>query len=124
MSSLRVIVADDDRDLVSTLVALLREEGHDVRPVYRGSDVLREVLEFDPDAVLLDIGLPEVPGHVVARKIRECCGQKRPLLIGISGRYKLPADRAYAEANGMNHYLLKPCDPNSLIALLEPLKGA
>ena len=124
MSALRVIVADDDRDTVTTLTELLREEGHEVRPVYRGSDVLREVLAFDPDAVLLDIGLPEVPGHVVARKIRECCGHKRPLLIGISGRYKLPADKAYAEANGINHYLVKPCDPNSLIALLAPLKTA
>jgi len=104
MSALRVIVADDDRDTVTTLTELLREEGHDVRPVYRG--------------------MPEVPGHVVARKIRECCGHKRPLLIGISGRYKLPADKAYAEANGINHYLIKPCDPNSLIALLAPLQAS
>jgi DNA-binding response OmpR family regulator len=43
---------------------------------------------------------------------------KRPLLIGISGRYKQPADRTLARLNGMNHYLVKPYDPRSLIGLL------
>jgi hypothetical protein len=45
------------------------------------------------------------------------------LVIGISGRYKQGADKVLAEINGMNHYLIKPCDPNSLIALLAPLKA-
>ena len=115
---LRIIVADDERDTVATLVLLLQDNGHDVREVHRGSQVLSAVLDFDPDAVLLDIGLPELSGHEVARKIRECCGNKRPLLIGISGRYKHAADKVLAEINGINHYLVKPYDPNSLIGLL------
>lgn len=94
---LRIIVAEDERDTV---------------------------LEFDPDAVLLDMGLPELSGYEVARKIRECCGNKRPLLIGMSGRYKQDADRTLAEVNGVNHYLIKPCRPDSVIALLAPLKKA
>jgi DNA-binding response OmpR family regulator len=60
----------------------------------------------------------------VARKIRECCGTKRPLLIGISGRYKQHADKTLARLNGMNHYLMKPYDTSALLALLEPLTSA
>lgn len=115
---LRIIVVDDERDTLETLALILQDEGHEVRALNRGSQVLAAVLEFNPDAVLLDIGLPDLPGHDVARKIRECRGNKRPLLIGISGRYKQHADKTLARLNGMNHYLLKPYDPGSLIALL------
>jgi DNA-binding response OmpR family regulator len=120
---LRVIVADDERDTVATLMVLLQHEGHEVRAVYKGSEVLRTVLAFDPDAVLLDIGLPEVSGHEVARKIRECRGSERPLLVGMSGRYKHRADRVLAEINGFNHYLIKPYRPEALIKLLAALKS-
>jgi DNA-binding response OmpR family regulator len=72
--------------------------------------------------VLLDIGLPGLSGHEVARKIRECCGERRPMLIGISGRYKRAPDKLLAHINGMNHYLVKPCDPSSILAFLATLR--
>lgn len=50
---LRIIVTDDDRDTVVTLTALLRHEGHEVRDVYNGRDVLAAVRDFEPDAVIL-----------------------------------------------------------------------
>jgi DNA-binding response OmpR family regulator len=121
-SPLRILVADDERDTVSTLTLILQDEGHEVHAVHRGPEVLRAVLHLDPDAVLLDIGLPELSGHEVARKIRECCGEARPMLIGISGRYKRGADKSLAHLNGMNHYLVKPFDPNAIIACLAALK--
>jgi DNA-binding response OmpR family regulator len=119
-----VIVADDERDTVATLMVLLQQEGHEVRAVYKGSEVLRSVLAFDPDAVLLDIGLPELSGHEVARKIRECRGSERPLLVGMSGRYKHRADKLLAEINGFNHYLIKPYRPDAVLKLLAALKGS
>ena len=121
-SPLRILVADDEHDTVSTLTLILQDEGHEVHAVHRGPEVLRAVLALDPDAVLLDIGLPELSGHEVARKIRECCGERRPMLIGISGRYKRGADKSLAHLNGMNHYLVKPFDPNAIIAFLSALK--
>lgn len=121
-SPLRILVADDERDIVSTLTLILQDEGHEVHAVHRGPDVLRAVLNLDPDAVLLDIGLPELSGHEVARKIRECCGEGRPMLIGISGRYKRGADKSLAHLNGMNHYLVKPFDPKAIIACLAALR--
>ena len=121
-SPLRILVADDEHDTVNTLTLILQDEGHEVHAVHRGPEVLRAVLALDPDAVLLDIGLPELSGHEVARKIRECCGEARPMLIGISGRYKRGADKSLAHLNGMNHYLVKPFDPNAILAFLSALK--
>jgi CheY-like chemotaxis protein len=80
--ALRVLVADDDRDSVLTLMMLLRDEGHEVRGVYSGRQVMGHVLDFDPDVVLLDIAMPELSGWEVARTIRARRGAERPMLIG------------------------------------------
>jgi DNA-binding response OmpR family regulator len=119
---LRVLIAEDDRDTVVTLMLLLREEGHDVRSVHTGRNVMSVVSDFDPDAVILDIHLPELSGWEVARTIRAQHGLERPMLIGVSGEYKQGADRILSEILGFDHYLLKPYDPNDLLTLLAPLK--
>lgn len=119
--ALRIIVADDDRDTVLSLMMLLREEGHDVRGLHAGKQVLRAVNEFNPDAVVLDIAMPELSGWEVAHAIRTRLG-RRPMLIGISGAYKQSVDKILSEVVGFDHYLLKPYDPNALLALLEPLR--
>ena len=122
--SLRIIVADDDRDSVLTLMMLLREEGHEVRGVYSGRQVMGHVLDFDPDVVLLDIAMPELSGWEVARTIRARRGADRPLLIGISGEYKQGSDKVLAQILGFNHYLVKPYAPAELLALLAPSGGS
>ena len=119
--ALRIIVVDDDRDMVLSLMMLLREEGHEVRGLHAGKQVLRAVNEFNPDAVLLDIALPELSGWEVARAIRARLG-RRPILIGISGEYKHSVDKILSEVVGFDHYLVKPYDPSALLALLEPLR--
>lgn len=116
--SLRILVADDDRDAVLTLLVLLRSEGHRVRAVYRGTEVLDAVRAFDPQVVLLDIAMPEMSGHEVARAIRAQQGEASPMLIGISGCYQQAVDRTLAALNGFQHYLLKPYEPRALLALL------
>lgn len=119
---LRVLIAEDDRDTVLTLMMLLREEGHEVRSVHTGRHVMSVVRDFDPDAVILDIHLPELSGWEVARTIRAQHGLERPMLIGMSGEYKQGADRILSEILGFDHYLLKPYNPNDLLSLLAPLK--
>src|SRR5918999_3647810 len=83
--SLRIIVADDDRDLVLTQMMLLRNEGHVVRGFHSGRQAMNAVIDFEPDVVLLDIHLPDVSGWQLASTIRARPKQKQPLLIGISG---------------------------------------
>ena len=122
MRSLRVIVADDDRDTVLSLMMLLREEGHDVHGVYSGRTAMDAVKTFDPDAVVLDINLPDLNGWEVARTIR-ARRTKQPLLIGISGHYKSGADKVLARMNGFDHYLIKPYAPADVISVLNRLRN-
>ena len=121
--SLRVLIADDDRDSVLTLMMLLRDEGHEVRGVYTGRQAMDAMRGFDPDLVLLDIALPELSGWEVARNIRSRHGSQRPILIGISGEYKHGSDRVLSEILGFDHYLVKPYAPADLLALLKPLRN-
>lgn len=118
--SLRILIADDERDAVLTLMMLLREEGHDARGVYSGKQALALLRDFEPDVALLDIALPELSGWEVARQIRERKGD-RPLLIALSGIYKSPTDKFLSESVGFDHHLLKPYDPKVLLALIAPL---
>jgi DNA-binding response OmpR family regulator len=99
--SLKIIVADDDRDLVDTLATVLRSEGHDVHAVYAGKDVLPTARFVRPDAIIVDIAVP-----------------------GMSGYGKEHADRQVAQQVGFDHYLVKPCHPDEIVALLEPLRSA
>jgi DNA-binding response OmpR family regulator len=117
--ALRVIVADDEHDTVSTLKVLLNDEGHDVIGLHSGGAVLEAIDRFDPDAVLLDIAMPDMSGYEVAKAIRKRYGEVRPLLIAISGRYKKASDRMLAEIVGFNHHVAKPYDPNELLSLLR-----
>ena len=83
--TLRILVVDDDRDAVLTLLTLLRDEGHDLRGLYRAKEVPAVVKEFDPDVVLLDIALPDGSGYALAEDIRRRSGSKRPMLIALTG---------------------------------------
>ena len=115
--SLRIVVADDDRDAVLTLATVLRQEGHDVREVYRGDSVLDLVRDFDADAVLLDIGMPGMTGYDVARRLRERLGSDCPLLIAVTA-WKKGADRILGQIAGFDHYLTKPYSMDELLDIL------
>ena len=120
MKRLRILVADDERDQVATLALLLADVGHEVREVYRGSEVLRVVRDFDPDVALIDIGMPGMTGYDAAREIRQVLGGTRPLLIAVTG-WKQSSDRILAKLAGFDHHLAKPFDPAVLLELIGPL---
>jgi DNA-binding response OmpR family regulator len=118
---LRIIVADDDGDQLLTLLTLLRDEGHEVRGLHRGKDVVRTVTDFRPEVVVIDIKLPDASGFEIAEQIRRQHGEARPLLIAISGVYKKAPDRILAELVGFDHLLTKPFEFDALLKLVEPL---
>lgn len=120
-TSLRIIVADDEPDTVVTLAAILADAGHVVAEASRGQDVLRLMSRSKPDAVILDIDMPGMSGYSVAREIREVYGDATPLLIAISGKWIGQTDKMLADLAGFNHFCQKPCDPQHLLRLLEPL---
>jgi CheY-like chemotaxis protein len=120
---LRVLIADDDYDTVDTLARLLRTEGHIVQTAYSGKDVLPAVRIFRPDAIILDVSLPQMSGFAVAQAIRQSFTDvRRPMLIAISGVWKDFADRRIAQQVGFDHYLDKPADPATLLELLAGAK--
>jgi DNA-binding response OmpR family regulator len=116
----RIIVADDDPDTVQALLALLELEGFEARGLYNGFDVLQEVQSFGADAILLDIGFPEIDGYTVARELRERYASAKPMLIAVTGR-STPFDKALAKVAGFDHHITKPYEPSELIRLLAPL---
>jgi len=117
--SLRILIADDEPDSVTALKLLLNDEGHDVIGLSKGADVMRKVEEFKPEVVVLDIAMPDVSGYELAKEIRKRYGQITPLLIAITGRYKQASDKMLGQIVGFDHYLLKPYEPNELLALLR-----
>ena len=119
--SLCIVIADDEPDTVLTLAALLRQEGYDVIEASKGSEVLKHVAQHKPAAVILDIDMPGMSGYMVARELREVFREQAPLLVCISGKWIGQTDRMLADLAGFNHFLQKPCDPQLLLRLLEPL---
>lgn len=119
----RVIVADDDKDTVLTLATVLRDEGYEVREVYRGDAVLRLVHEFGPHALLLDIGMPGMSGYEVARILRDRLGPGCPLLVAVTA-WKKTSERLLGQIVGFDHYVTKPYSADELLAILAPLAGA
>ena len=81
---LRVLIADDNRDTVMMLGILLRSEGMDVRLAIGGAEVQAAVGEFRPDAVLLDITMPDRSGLQVALELVRDYGAKCPVLIAVT----------------------------------------
>jgi CheY-like chemotaxis protein len=120
--SLCIVVADDDRDAVLTLQMLLGEDGHQVHAAYEAKEALDQVLRHDPDVVVLDIALGRGSGFEVAKTVRARHGDARPMIIGLSGVYKKSSDRILADISGFDHYMVKPYDPITLVALLAPLR--
>ncbi len=116
--ALRVLLADDDRDATLSLSTLLKLEGYDVRHVYDGSTTLELAREFEPDVILLDIGMPKLTGYDVARAVRAEYGQKGPVLIALTG-WKQASDKILATLAGFDHHVAKPYDPAALLGLIS-----
>lgn len=116
-TSLRVLIVDDSIDTASSLALLLKMWGHDVCATHDGLSAVDLAREFRPDAVILDIGLPQIDGFEVAARLRAHAGFERTLIVGSSG-YSREADRRRADEVGINLYLVKPFDASRLEAIL------
>ena len=108
--ALRVMVVEDNLVIAACLTLLLERWGHEATVTSNGPDALDMVSTFQPEVVLLDIGLPEMDGYEVARRLRRLAGMEECLLIAFTGRGHEDDVRRCKEA-GIDCHLLKPVEP-------------
>ena len=114
---LRVLIVEDNVDSAETLAELIEIWGYDVRIAHHGQAAVRVASAFQPEVVLLDIGLPGIDGYEVATLLREEAGLVQPTLIALTG-YGQEADRRRALSAGFDMHLTKPVNPEHLKRVL------
>lgn len=114
----RVLLVDDNVDAADSLAVVLKMAGFTTSVLHEGTAVLQEALAFQPDVVLLDIGLPDMTGYEVAARLRREPRFARTLLVAITG-WGAEKDRLQAQQAGFDHHLTKPVDFASLELLLS-----
>jgi two-component system CheB/CheR fusion protein len=116
--SRRILIVDDNADVVETLAMLLRIEGHIVETALDGTTGVARLETFEAEIVLLDIGLPGADGYIVAQSIRDRFPSRTHRLFAVSG-YGREEDRALALSSGFDGHLTKPVDPETLLQLIR-----
>jgi len=118
----RVLVVDDNHDAAESLGMLLKMLGSEVHIVYNGPDALEALRTYQPDVVLLDIGMPGMDGHEVARRIRQQPEFQHVTIIALTG-WGQEEDRRRSQKAGFDYHLIKPADFSALETLLISLKS-
>jgi signal transduction histidine kinase len=121
--TLRILVADDNEDAADTLAMLLEVLGHSVELAHDGEAAVAAASAFDPQLVLLDIGMPKLNGYEACRKIRELPGGAAMTLVAITG-WGQPEDRRRSREAGFDQHLVKPVDPGALADLVAKIAAA
>jgi signal transduction histidine kinase len=114
---LRVLVVDDNADAADSLAWLLRHGDHEVRTAHDGRQAVEVAHEFRPQAVVLDLGLPEIDGYEVARRLRQHADTRGALLVALSGYGQQEHRRRSSEA-GFDYHFVKPLDFGGLQRIL------
>jgi CheY-like chemotaxis protein len=105
--ALRILVIDDNADIAETIGWLLSDMGHQHRLVLDGRAALDAAREFQPDVVLLDIGMPSIDGYAVCRAFRDDPGLRFLPIIAQTG-WGQEADKAATARAGFDYHLVKP----------------
>jgi PAS domain S-box-containing protein len=116
----RILVADDNPDVVETFEVMLQTFGHDVQTALDGFEVLEKAERFQPEVIVLDIGMPKLDGLETARRLRRQPWARKAVLIAITGWGNDQDKRQSAEA-GFDVHLVKPVDPMTILNVLDDI---
>jgi DNA-binding response OmpR family regulator len=118
----RILIADDEANIVASLEFLMRQKGYEVRTVGNGADALKAVAEFAPDLMLLDVMMPQMSGYDVCQKVRaDPQGQKvRIVMLSAKGR---EAEVSKGLALGADAYVTKPFSTRDLVVRVGEMLG-
>lgn len=120
---LDVLIVDDNRDAAAMLALFLEALGHRCVVEHDSRSALERALREGPDVCLLDIGLPEMDGNELARRLRESPATAASLLVAVTG-YGQESDRRNTAEAGFDHHLVKPVDASRLADLIANARGA
>lgn len=116
--SVRLLIIDDNVDSAGALAICLESQGYELRVRHTGEEGLAEAARYQPDFVLLDIGLPDVDGYEVATRIRES-EQISPIAVIAMTGYGGEKDKSKAKGAGFDHFFVKPVDLSQLLHRLD-----
>jgi signal transduction histidine kinase len=117
----RILIADDNTDVVEAFQIMLETLGHEVEVAHDGLQALEAAERHQPDVIVLDIGMPLLNGYDAARRIRRFSWSENCVLIALTG-WGDEEDRRKSEEAGFNYHLVKPVDPVTLSNLLDTLE--
>ncbi|MFL6601308.1 MAG: ATP-binding protein [Steroidobacteraceae bacterium] len=113
----KVLIADDNRDAADSLKLLLELSGYDTFVAYNGQQALDVGTRELPSAFILDVGMPDMTGYEVARRIRQQAWGRNALLVAVTG-WGQDDDKERAKAAGFDHHFTKPVDPEAVEQVL------
>ncbi len=116
----KIVIADDEPNIVVTLEFLLEQEGYDFVVARDGKEALEQVEAFDPDLILLDIMLPEINGYEVCQKLRENPKFKNLKIILLTAKGR-QVEIAKGLALGADAYITKPFSTKNLVQEIRTL---
>jgi DNA-binding response OmpR family regulator len=120
----KVLIADDERNIVTALEFLLQRSGYEVMVAHNGDEALQRVESFAPDLVLLDVMMPRISGYEVCRRMRERPDWKHIKIIILSAKGR-EAEVSKGVSLGADLYVTKPFSNNELVGKIgELLAGA
>jgi CheY-like chemotaxis protein len=111
-------VVDDNQDFAATLGGMLRQMGHEVRVAHDGLAGLEAASAFRPHIAFLDIGMPQLNGYELARRLRALPATAASILIAVTG-WGQYSDRQAARDAGFDEHVLKPLEIDRLQTLLQ-----
>jgi CheY-like chemotaxis protein len=122
-NSKRILLVEDDPDVAALLAETLEERGHTVGVAHDARQALETLVQLRPEVAVLDLGLPDLDGLELARKLRASQPAPALRLFALTG-YSGDADRQRAREAGFEQYLVKPVMPEDLEHALDQLEEA
>jgi PAS domain S-box-containing protein len=119
---LRVLVVDDNVDTATSLATLVKVSGHDVRTAHDGPSVVEAAVDYRPNVVLLDIGLPGLNGFEIGKQLRQRPELQNAVLVAITG-YGQESDLKRSFEVGFDHHLVKPVDFQKVLHILASVSA-
>ena len=119
LSSLRVMVVDDNRDAADLIAEFLNMCGHETLPIYGGAEAIKAADAFQPDVMLLDLGMPEITGFDVVSTLRRAPRFRHTRMIALTA-WGDAHTRERTQVIGFDHHLVKPASLDDILNVVSP----